>query len=232
MKKVFVHLGAGAGDLDYRANFRCGVTEFIKKNYNLGDKIYCVEANSLNIKKLKKTYEKYQNVEIYNLAITNNKSNKIKFFYTDKDAPHFQVASIKEDHVKNQYPNEIVKNFIVDAVTISDLFKLINQTNIDYLSIDLEGIDFEILMSIDFKKNQIKKISIEHLHLTKSQKKVMVNHLAEKGYSYCGFGYDHNNFDFLFVRKKIYWNIILSKIFLPLIKKKKYNILNFFILKN
>ena len=27
----FVHLGAGVGDLDERADFRCGFTEFIKK---------------------------------------------------------------------------------------------------------------------------------------------------------------------------------------------------------
>ena len=31
---IFVHLGAGAGDLDSGANFRCGVTEFIKKNFS------------------------------------------------------------------------------------------------------------------------------------------------------------------------------------------------------
>ena len=31
MKKVFVHLGGGAGDLDPRSNYRCGFTELIKK---------------------------------------------------------------------------------------------------------------------------------------------------------------------------------------------------------
>jgi hypothetical protein len=31
---IFVHLGAGDGDLDQRANFRCGFTEFIKKITN------------------------------------------------------------------------------------------------------------------------------------------------------------------------------------------------------
>ena len=28
---IFVHLGAGAGDLDERANYKCGFTKFIKK---------------------------------------------------------------------------------------------------------------------------------------------------------------------------------------------------------
>ena len=28
---IYLHLGAGAADLDRRANFRCGFTELIKK---------------------------------------------------------------------------------------------------------------------------------------------------------------------------------------------------------
>ena len=44
-----VHLGAGAGDQDSRANFRCGFTELIKKNYDNSSKVFIVEANQLNI---------------------------------------------------------------------------------------------------------------------------------------------------------------------------------------
>ena len=52
MGKVFVHLGSGAGDLDSRVNFRCGFTEFIKKNFDTNDKVFCVEANPFNIEKI------------------------------------------------------------------------------------------------------------------------------------------------------------------------------------
>tara|TARA_B100001540_G_scaffold229810_1_gene203972 strand:+ start:700 stop:861 length:162 start_codon:yes stop_codon:yes gene_type:complete len=51
---IYVHFGAGAGDLDARADYRCGFTEFIKKNYQAGDEIYLVEVNKNNIEKLKK----------------------------------------------------------------------------------------------------------------------------------------------------------------------------------
>ena len=37
---IFVHLGAGAGDLDSGANYRCGVTEFIKKMLNYQTKYF------------------------------------------------------------------------------------------------------------------------------------------------------------------------------------------------
>ncbi len=98
------------------------------------------------------------------------------------------------------------------------------------MSIDLEGIDFEILMSINFDNYNIKNISVEHLHLNKKQKKELVNYLLKHGYSYCGFGYDHNNFDFLFKKKKIFLNRFISK-FLWIISKKHLNIFNYFIHK-
>ena len=60
---IFVHLGAGAGDLDGGANFRCGVTEFIKKNSKSSDKIFLIEANPKNIPKLKSCYKKFPNAK-------------------------------------------------------------------------------------------------------------------------------------------------------------------------
>ena len=89
--------------------------------------------------------------------------------------------------------------------------------------------DYETIMSINFEKYQIKNISIEHLHLNNSEKKNVIKHLTKKGYSYCGFGYDHNNFDYLFRKKKILWNILLSKV-LHILKRKYYPLLNFFIM--
>ena len=50
---IFLHLGAGAGDQDSRAKYRCGFTEFIKKNYKKNDLVYLVEANTKNISKLR-----------------------------------------------------------------------------------------------------------------------------------------------------------------------------------
>ena len=66
---IYVHFGAGAGDLDPRANYRCGFTEFIKKNYQAGDEIYLIEVNKNNIEKLKKCWVNYQNSYIFNTGI-------------------------------------------------------------------------------------------------------------------------------------------------------------------
>jgi len=229
---IFVHLGAGAGDLDQGANFRCGFTEFIKKNSKVEDEIYLIEANLKNIDKLKKSFYKFQNAKIINLAITDKAEiQKIQMFYTEDDAPHYQTCSCDKRHVLKHYPNSFIKSFDVSATTINNLFTSNNIREVDFLSIDLEGIDYEILMSINLDKFNVKNISVEFLHLTKRQKKNIVNHLLKFGYTYCGFGYDHNNFDFLFRKRKIWSNILLSKI-LWLIGKKHLKYFNKIIFKN
>ena len=225
----FVHLGAGAGDLDKRADFRCGFTEFIKKNYNQNSRVFVVEANPKNIKKLKNSYKNYKNINILNLAISPDEVSKLTFFYADEDYPHYQVCSSDINHVKMHYPNAIIKKFIIDSISINNFFEKYSINEIAFLSIDIEGLDYDVLMSIDFAKYNIKNIPIEYLHLKKFQKRNLISVLSKKGYSYNGYGYDHNNFDYLFVKKKNFWNLLLSKL-LPYISTKHYKILNFFLI--
>ena len=81
---IYVHIGAGAGDLDAGAHFRDGFSEFVKKNNDQNKEIYLVEANPSNISKLKESWKDYRNVEIFNFAITSSKQDekRLKFFYS------------------------------------------------------------------------------------------------------------------------------------------------------
>jgi len=226
----FVHLGAGAGDLDERADLRCGFTEFIKKKYNENSKVFVVEANPRNIEKLKLSYKNHKNVNILNFAISLNNISELTLYYADEDYPHYQVCSSDINHVKMHYPNAVIKKFSIKSITINNFFNKYSINEIDYLSIDIEGLDYDVLMSIDFSKFNIKNISIEYLHLTKSQKINLISFLAKKGYSYNGYGFDHNNFDYLFIKKKNFWNVFLSRA-LPYISAKHYKILNYFLIR-
>ena len=224
----YVHLGACIGDWDNK----CGFTKFIKTNCSTDDKIFLIEANPKNIIKLKKSYKNFKNAKIFNLGVSIKKNKKSSFFFTEDDAPHYKICSLNRDHVLKHYPNSIIKKFEIDTITINNLFKnYIKEKNIDFLSIDIEGIDYEVLTAINLNKYNIQNISIEHLHLTKIQKKNLLKYLEINGYSYCGFGYDHNNFDFLFKKKKIFFNRMFAKL-LTIISKKHLHILNFFIFKN
>ena len=224
----FVHLGACVGDFDRK----CGFSKFIKKNSKRDDKIFLVEANPKNIIKLKKSYKNFINAKIFNFGVSLKKDKKKSFFYAEDDAPHFKVCSVNKNHVLKHYPQSVIKKFKIKTIEINTFFKkFVKEKDIDYLSCDVEGLDYQILTSIKLHKFNIKNISIEHLHLSKTQKKLLVKHLEKNGYSYCGFGYDHNNFDFLFKKKKIFVNRLLSKL-LWIVSRKHLHFFNFFILKN
>ena len=228
---IYLHIGAGPADLDQRTNGRCGFTEYIKKNYKRGDKIFLVEANPLHIPKLKKTYKHYDNVKIFNLGISNSSHSYIEFYYSHDDKPHYPTCSLKYEHVKKHYPNSKISKFRVKTMSINKFLKKYINEDIDYCCIDIEGMEYEVLNSIDYKKQIIKNISFEFVHLTKIQKRELNKNLTNNGYSYCGFGYDHENLDLLFKKKIILTNRLLSKIFW-IIGRKHRKFFNLFIFKN
>lgn len=225
---IFVHIGAGVGDLDPSTNFRDGFSEYVKKIKNKKKKIFVVEANPKNIEKLKKCWKDYEDVKFFNIAVTPNdySKNNITLFYCDEDRPHFQLLSYDKNHVKHYYPNSEIKELRVKTIKINDFLQnnFLN-LKIESFSMDIEGLDFKIFMDIDLKKFNIYKFSIEYLHLNQNQKKKVIKKFIKNGYSYYGFGIDHNNLDWLFIKKKNFWNNFILKIF-PYIHRKHYKRLN------
>ena len=224
----FVHIGAGAGDLDPSNNYRDGFTEFVKNHKSKLKKIYVVEANPKNINKLKETWKNYKNKKIINYAIIPNNTNKkkIKLFYSVDDVPHYQLLSNNINHVKKYFPKSKIKFLIAKTLKIGFfLNKYFKDKIIESLSIDVEGADFDIIMSINFKKFEIKNISVEYLHLNKLQKIKIIEKFLDNGYSYNGFGIDHNNIDWLFTKKKSFWNNVIIKLY-PYIHRIHYKRLN------
>lgn len=222
----FLHIGGGAGDLDPSTNYRDGFSEFVKKHKSRYKKIYVVEANPVNILTLKKSWKKYKFVKIFNIAISNKKRKKIKFFFSEKDAPHYQLFSSNIRHVKRHFPKSIINEKYISSININDfLYKNFRNKKIDYFSIDIEGSDYEVIMSLNLKKHNIDNISLEYLHLNKSQKTKILKKLLDNGYSYYGFGLDHNKIDWFFKKKINNWNNIISK-FLPILHRKHYKRLN------
>ena len=223
---IFLHIGGGAGDLDPSTNFRDGFSEFVKNYKSKNKDIYVVEANPKNINTLKKSWKKFKSTKIFNISISSKEKNKIKFFYTEDDAPYYQLFSSNIDHIKRNFPGSKIKNKYIKSITINKfLNKNFKKKIINYFSIDIESSDFDVIMELDLKKFNIKNISLEYLHLTKDQKIKILKKLLNNGYSYFGFGLDHNNIDWFFKKKNCLWNNIISK-FLPIIHRKHYKRLN------
>ena len=226
---IYVHIGAGAGDLDAGALFRDGFSEFVKKNNDEDKRIYLVEANPSNISKLKISWKDYKNAKIFDFAITSSKQDekRIKFYYSLDDAPHYQQFSNDIEHVKKNYKDlKKIKFKYIDCVKINDfLNKNFKNKVINFFSIDIEGMDYDVIEDINLKKFEITNFSFEHLHLNINQKIKLFRKFLKFGYSYNGSGLDHNDFDWTFQKKKNIWNNMIF-FFLIFISKKYYQILN------
>ena len=224
----FIQIGAGAGDQDERLDFKDGFTKFVKEKINNENNILVVEANPHNLKKLKDCWKNYSNVRIFNIAIVDShyKKDDIKLYYTESDAPCYQITSINKEHVKKHYPNDKIIELNVRSQKINDF--LIEKTkleNIEYLAIDVEGIDYDLLMDIDFDKLKIKNISFEFIHLNKEQIKNIFNRLIKNGFTYTGKGFDINGYDLMFKKKINFFSKLKTnyKLYRVLKKRKKSN---------
>lgn len=136
-------------------------------------KIVCIEANDIHIEDIKKRYQKFEDVVVYNIGIVAAKDkNTERFYYCEKDAPDFQVSSINKDHVLKHYPNEKILSKVINCVEINTLLEKFKDHQIQYLKLDIEGIDEEVITAIDLKKFEILNISIEKIHFKEKFKTI------------------------------------------------------------
>ena len=94
---------------------------------------------------------------------------------------------------------------------------------IDYLSLDIEGMDYEILLNLDFNNFYIKNISFEHLHLSVWQKFKIIFKFIKNDYYFSGMGFDIRKSDWMFTKGYKFKKIITY--FLPITPRriwKKY----------
>jgi FkbM family methyltransferase len=207
---IFIQIGAGAGDLDKRANCRDGFTEFIKRLPRQSiKKIILVEPNPLNIPLLKECWKDYPEAVIHKIGIVpkSYQNTTIDLYYCPLDAPHYQVASINKSHIQKHYGDHCeLQKFVVPVKQLDTFISEVTSEEIELLALDIEGIDAEVILDIDFKNLKLKYISFEHLHLGE-QKDNVLSHLRNSNYKFLGSGIDHNGYDYLYVNESITANV-------------------------
>jgi FkbM family methyltransferase len=105
-------------------------------------------------------------------------SNSYIDFIEDESAPLSTISKFKKiDHHKRVES----KTYKIQTISLSDLLKKYNAPKkIDYLSIDTEGSEFEILSNFNFKEYEFKIITCEH-NFNKNREKIH-NLLSKNGY--------------------------------------------------
>lgn len=170
------------------------------------DRIILVEPFTIHNESIKENYNNLiDKVIIENIAIVEENSDTkiIEFYWSHSDGPvrgpecSYQVASIKKEHLlKHGYTSNEITSLSVPTMTINQLIDKYNLNTIDYLFLDVEGIDFEILTSINFEKYDIKHLQVEHLHLDYNK---LIEFMTNKGYKISKTLDDHC-YDTMFIK--------------------------------
>ncbi len=198
-KKIFKFLknkGFNGFEIMFDVGAHRGETiKLFKRNF-LIDKIYSFEPSPINFKFLKKKENyfkhKYQKSEIIleDIALgEKNKKEKINHFTESSSS---SLKKINEDtnyfkrklKILNISKNvKLVDIFEIDVVKASDYLKKKNIKKINFLKIDTEGYEYEVLLGFDDLISNIEIIMFEHHYDNMIDKKYTfsdINNLLKK----------------------------------------------------
>ena len=93
------------------------------------------------------------------------------------EVPKHPELSGCNDYLDNDNNSKLRKDYTsyeVETISLNDLInEHLDKKQIDYISIDTEGSEFEILKNFDFKKRHVEIFTIEHNFLEKKRDKIL-----------------------------------------------------------
>lgn len=119
-------------------------------------------------------------------AISNKRSTKKLYFLGDLDSKNTLDLKHKNwlsKHFKINNKDFKIKN--IKTNTLYNLFKKYDFYKIDFMNLDIEGHELNVIKSIDFKKFDIKVICVEILNYDKfsnNKKKLLISYLKKNRY--------------------------------------------------
>ena len=179
--RTIVQIGANYGDDD--------LANYIKKNCFDIDFALFVEANQVHISALKECYKNYKNAIIENIAVKlpHVEDDELTIFYHTNDGPQYGISSCDINHILKHVEfvpylkDGEIKSFRVPCITMEELFDKYDIKELDWLLLDVEGIDAELLLSFNWEKYKIKRVEVEHLHLGEYKEQI-ANMFVNMGY--------------------------------------------------
>ena len=141
-----------------------------------GHNILLVEPVPYNIEILEKKYGKFDNIHICKNPIFSERKTS-SFYYVDGKSIHklgkhwaSGIGSFDKNHILNHKSkrfkiedDDIIK-MKMDFITFKDVVDIFSIKSINRLQIDVEGAEYEILKSINFKDIIINSILFESKH--------------------------------------------------------------------
>ena len=162
-----VQLGANRGS--------DSLTRYLEDHKEEIELLVLVEPFKLHLDALSECYKDYKNVVIENIAVKPKfiEQKELTIFYYKGDGPTYHVASIDPSHIRKHYGNVDLDSFTIPSLTIEEVLDKHNLHDLDWLLIDVEGLDAELILNFDWPSYRIGRVDVEHLHLGNDSWKVL-----------------------------------------------------------
>jgi FkbM family methyltransferase len=175
--------------------------------YSKGSKGVCIEPNLYLYKKLKR---KRKLDTCINAGIAFDEKTEADFYLFPKEANGLGTFSKKEAEFWEITGNETIGKYKVEAViktalvNINEIMEKYFSPHPNFITIDVEGLDLQILKTINFEKFKPEVFCVETLgyggNNTEVKNSELVNFLEAKGY----FIYADTYINTIFCRKDVY----------------------------
>ena len=179
--KCLIQIGANDGSRFDELNI------FIKK-YKI--KSVLVEPINEYFEDLKRNYKNFENVYFENSAITVGTKKKEIFVVNNKNINDYDehikgISSFDKNHlIKHGVKSNHILKKKINCISILNLLKKYNISNLDILFIDAEGYDGDILIDFFSSSTQEPILIFEYIHIENKIFKDLVSILTNKKYSY------------------------------------------------
>ena len=164
------------------------VTKLIKESKKAFDKIVLIEPIKFVLEELKSCYQDVQNVIIETCIISTSKEKSKKIFY--HRGSNYGTSTLNRTHLTDHgCPDDDIEFFEIENKTLTELLAKHHIDHLDYLFIDAEGFDIDILMSLDLSLVTVENIHLEIVHsdgaFKRGQKfKMLCEYLKSKDYDF------------------------------------------------
>lgn len=148
---------------------------------------------------LRETYKDFPNVECINIAISDTTGERL--FYMAKESTMNEknysmmtgIATLDKDvlrhTIKNKIPrgvnvDDFIQEKLIKTVSFKDLLRERGITKIDFIQLDCEGYDYEIIKMIDFDCFSPSIINFESNHISDADREECQKMFESKGYKW------------------------------------------------
>ena len=169
--------------------------------YTQGSKGVCIEPNTNLFEKIKKTRPKDT---VLNIGIGINNIEAAEFFSFPSYLHGWSTFSKEEALIREKEANVKSKVVLIPLRNINQIIETHFDRCPNFISIDVEGLDLEILESLDFKRFKPEVICVETISfsITNKEKKMqdIINFVHSQGY----FTYADTHVNTIFCKKELF----------------------------